>query len=150
MNRTPGCICAISERAWHDDGTCMRCHNRVLEAQIQDVVLDVLISDTRCVLWRNNIGLSTHWPDGRERARPIRYGVCNPGGSDLLGCFGPRILAVETKTVRGRLSEPQRVFARAITDRGGTYAVVRSEADARGLLARLRGGGSPETPPRSA
>lgn len=141
--RTPGCTCDILDREWRDDGTCARCRNRVLETQIQDVVLDVLISDTRCVLWRNNIGLNTHWPNGKERDFPIKYGVCNPGGADLLGMYGVPgsgvPLVVETKTVRGRVSDAQRVFARAVTDRGGVYAVVRSVDHARQLLAWLRG-----------
>jgi hypothetical protein len=139
--RTPGCTCSLTRRAWRDDGTCARCGNRVLETQIQDIVLDTMIADPLCCLWRNNIGLSTHWPDGSRRISPIKYGVGNPGGADLLGLRAGVPLAVETKTVRGRLSPEQRAFARAWTDRVGVYAVVRSEDDTRALLAWLRGDG---------
>jgi hypothetical protein len=144
VTRTPGCTCSLSRRAWRDDGTCGRCGNRVLETQIQDVVLDTMISDRACCLWRNNIGTNTHLPSGDRRKRPIEYGVGNPGGADLLGLRDGVPLAVETKTVRGRLSPDQRAFARAWTDRRGVYAVIRSEADAHQLLAYLRGGPRPE------
>jgi len=98
------------------------------------VIRAVLVEDPACLLWRNEIGMYTR-PGGTH---PIRYGVCNPGGADLLGCYGPRFLAVECKTPRGRLSADQVNFGRWITDRGGVYAVVRSEAEARALLDRLR------------
>lgn len=108
-----------------------------------DVVRAVLISDPRCLLWRNEIGtvLSTHFPDGSPRPKPrlIQYGLCNPGGADLCGCFGPRLLAVETKTVRGRQNPDQIKFERWITARGNVYAIARGEADARALLAWLTG-----------
>lgn len=99
----------------------------------------VLVADPRCLLWRNEIGSSTHWPDGREREHPIRYGVCSPGGADLIGCFGPRFLAVEVKTPAGRLSPEQVDFGRWLATRGCVYAICRSEADAAALLAHLQG-----------
>lgn len=154
---TPGCTCTPRRRRWDVDGTCAGCGNRVREVQIMDVVRATLISDPRCLLWRNEIGSSTHFPDGAPRRRPIRYGVCNPGGADLLGCYGPRFLAVECKTVRGSQSADQLSFERAVLSRGGVYALVRSEAAATDLLRwlqagaeqplpqHLRGGGSQQT-----
>lgn len=140
MTRSPGCTCTPTRRAWLDDGTCANCRHRVLESQIQDVVHLELCSDPAVLLYRNNVGLNTHLPSGERRAAPIKYGVGNPGGADLLGlCHGGRFLAVETKTVRGRQSPEQRAFERFVTARAGIYAVCRSAADARALLASLRG-----------
>lgn len=136
---TPGCTCSPSYRRWDDDGHCTACGNDVREVQIMDVVKAVLVSDPRCALWRNEIGSSTHFPDGTKRKGPIRYGICNPGGADLIGLFGIRFLAVEIKTPRGRQSPDQIAFERAVTARGGVYALVRSERAARELLERLRG-----------
>jgi hypothetical protein len=135
---TPGCICSPRYRQWGDDGHCAACGNQVREVQIMDVVRAVLVSDPRCALWRNEIGASTHLPDGTKRKGPIRYGICNPGGADLIGLFGIRFLAVEIKTQRGRQSPDQIAFERAITSRGGVYALVRSEREARELLSSLQ------------
>jgi len=139
-SRAAGCVCPPTRRAWRPDGTCAGCHQRVHEMQIMDVVKAVLIADAACLLWRNEIGSSTHWPTGEKRKGPIKYGVANPGGADLIGLYGPRFLAVETKTVRGRQNPDQIKFERFVTLRGGIYAICRSEADARALLERLRGG----------
>lgn len=107
-----------------------------------DVVKDVLITDPACMIWRNEVGrvLSDRFVDGTPRKKPLYldYGVCSPGGADLLGCYGARILAVETKTVHGTQSPEQIDFERHITRRGGVYALARSEHDARDLLAWLR------------
>lgn len=132
---TPGCVCTARRRSWQPDGTCSACGNRVREVQIMDVVQAVLVSDPQCVLWRNEIGFNTHFPDGTKRKHPIRYGVCHPGGADLLGFFGPRYLAVETKTVRGSQSPQQIDFERAVVAHGGIYAICRSDGEA-GVLLR--------------
>ncbi len=106
-----------------------------------DVVRTVLIADPQCLLWRNELGATSHFPDGTPRKHPIRYGVCNPGGSDLIGCYGPRFLAVECKTVRGEQSPQQIDFERWVTARGGIYALVRSGPAALDLRVWLRSGG---------
>lgn len=103
-----------------------------------DVVKAVLVADPACILWRNEIGHNTHFPDGTARKGPIKYGLCNPGGADLIGCYGPRFLAVECKTIRGSQSTDQLNFERWVTRRGGIYAVVRSADEAHELLQRLR------------
>lgn len=105
-----------------------------------DVVKSVLIQDPNCLLYRNEIGHNTHFPDGTKRKNPIRYGIHNPGGADLIGCYGPRLLAIETKTVRGTQSPEQMNFERHVSARGGVYALIRSEPEARELLAILRAG----------
>lgn len=137
---TPACSCPRTRRRWTDAGDCSRCGLRVAEGDLMRAIRAVLIADPKCLLWRNEIGSNTHWPDGRRREHPIKYGVCNPGGADLLGCYGPRQLAVETKTSRGVLSPDQVNFGRWLALRGNVYAVVRSEADAVTLLAWLQAG----------
>lgn len=141
MTRAPACSCSRARRDWRDDGTCARCGATVSEMSIMDAVRAVLVADPQCLLWRNEIGHNTHFPDGTPRRGPIKYGVCNPGGADLIGLFGHRFLAVETKTITGRLSPEQNAFGTWVARRGGVYAVVRSEAHARELLAWLRGSG---------
>ena len=140
---TRGCLCTPRRRAWQDDGTCASCGQRVHEFQVLDVVRATLITDPACILYRNEIGASTHWPTGEKRKGPIRYGVANPGGADLIGLYRLHsgvgvFLAVETKTVNGRQNADQRQFQKFVEQRGGIYVICRSADDAGALLARLR------------
>lgn len=139
MPATPHCPCTRSRRRWLPDGTCATCRLTVHENSIMDAVKAILIADPKCLLWRNNVGVA-QVEYGRRGRRPLVYGLC-PGSADLIGCYGPRFLAIETKTVRGRLEPEQREFGTWIAERNAIYAVVRSESDARELLAWLRGDG---------
>lgn len=92
-------------------------------------------------LFRNNIG-QAFYPDGSV----VRYGLCYPGGSDLIGwhpvvitpeMVGKKVavfVAVEVKGPRGRLSPEQRNFIKAVAESGGIAGVARSEKDALDLL----------------
>lgn len=162
-----GCICTAGRfQRWDDDGHCASCNRDLSESQIQNRVRMVLCSGTGVVLWRNNIGVATYHDRRLERviavarmlvdghcnidalrialeaphkeAAKVVYGVGNPGGADLIGGFRGRFLAVETKTRRGRQSPEQREWQQVVErDLGGVYAMVRSERDARELLARI-------------
>ena len=79
-------------------------------------------------LWRNNCGMLQD-KDGRW----IKYGVCNPGGSDLIG-FTPRIIAgeqvavftaIEAKTGRLKPTHEQDSFLLAVERAGGIARVMR-------------------------
>jgi hypothetical protein len=90
----------------------------------------------RCILFRNQSGFYVQ--DGR----PIRYGIANPGGSDLIGwtpveitpeMVGKRIAiftALEVKTDKGRPTKEQLAFIEAVKRAGGIAEIVRSEDDA--------------------
>ena len=60
-------------------------------------------------------------------------------GADLIGLYAGRFVAVEVKTLTGRMSKEQRQFEQLVERKGGLYAVCRSADDARALLERLRG-----------
>lgn len=83
-------------------------------------------------LWRNNCGMLQD-----KEGRWVRYGVCNPGGSDLLG-FSPHLVvpsdigrtlaiftAIEAKTGRLRPTHEQQSFLDAVERAGGIARVVR-------------------------
>lgn len=81
-------------------------------------------------LWRNNCGMLQD-----KEGRWIKYGVCNPGGSDLIG-FTPRIIAgetvaiftaIEAKTGRQKPTKEQGRFLEAVEKAGGIARVVREE-----------------------
>jgi hypothetical protein len=95
------------------------------------------------VLFRNNQGA---YQDASGRL--IRYGVCNPGGSDLIGWTPVTVTqdmvgrtvavftAVEVKSQRGTASKPQVNFIDAVTKAGGFAGIARSVGD---YLAIVRG-----------
>lgn len=95
----------------------------------------------RSVLFRNNQG--AYKDDG---GRWIKYGVCNPGGSDLIGwtsktvtqdMVGSKVAiftAVEVKTAKGRATEAQLNFIEQVKQAGGIAGIARSADDALALL----------------
>lgn len=88
------------------------------------------------VLFRNNLGTGI-MPDGT----PVKFGVCNPGGSDLVGYYsvvvrpewvGRRVAvfsAIETKSASGVVSGAQALFLSKVTEAGGIAIVARSADD---------------------
>jgi hypothetical protein len=107
----------------------------------QSIILAHSKGNTR--LLRNNCG-QCQTSDGRV----IRYGVGNPGGSDLIGLqtvtitpdmVGQRFAvftAIEVKTATGRVSEQQQRFIAMVRGLGGIAGVARSVQDAADLLRR--------------
>lgn len=87
-------------------------------------------------IFRNNQGVA-RYPDGSA----VKYGIANPGGSDLIGwtsrtvtanMVGQKIAiftAIEVKTGTGRLSAPQEQFLKCVESAGGIAVVARSESD---------------------
>lgn len=98
------------------------------------------LSEAGAITWRNNCGYATY-PNGVV----VKYGVCNPGGSDLVGIApGGRFLAIEVK-VPGAHPTPEQVrFIEAVKAAGGVAGVVRSVDDAITLLSS-----PPATPSRA-
>jgi hypothetical protein len=103
-----------------------------IQAQIR-----LALSGAGAVMFRNNVGQTTT-VDGRV----IRYGVCNPGGADLIG-WKPIVVtenmvgqtlavfcAVEVKRPGGKVSESQQRFLEAVKRSGGIAGVARSPAEA--------------------
>lgn len=100
------------------------------------------------IIFRNNIG-SAFAPDGTKRV--IRYGVCNPGGSDIIGFTKIKITpemvgkevavftAVEVKTVTGKKRTAQENFIRVVNSSGGIAGFVKTEDEAVRLIERWPG-----------
>ena len=106
-------------------------------------------------LFRNNVGQANVGTE--EYPRIIRYGVCNPGGSDLLGftetvitpeMMGKKVAiftAIEVKTAKGKPSKAQQNFINIVAAAGGIAGVARSPEDANELIAPA----SSSSPPKS-
>lgn len=87
-------------------------------------------------IFRNNQGVA-QYPDGSA----VKYGIANPGGSDLIGwtsrtvtadMVGQKIAiftAIEVKTGTGRLTAPQEQFLKCVENAGGIAVVAQSESD---------------------
>lgn len=100
------------------------------ESLLMDRVRLVLGSDPAGVWFRNNTGVAN------QRGHMVRYGLGN-GSADLIGLFRGHFVAVEIKTPIGRQSEDQRRWQALIEAKQGMYVIVRSEDDARALLAEM-------------
>jgi hypothetical protein len=92
-------------------------------------------------LWRNNCGAL----QDRE-GRWVRYGISNPGGSDLIGfesivvqpdMVGKTLavfVALEVKAKNGRITKDQKNFIDNVKAFGGLAGVARSVEDAKKVL----------------
>lgn len=84
--------------------------------------------------------------------RVVKYGVGNPGGSDLIG-WNPVVItpemvgktvavftAIEVKAETGRVTKEQQGFLNAVTHFGGIGFIARNEDQAVEKLSRGAGG----------
>jgi len=114
----------------------------VSEAAIQQQIR-LALSRAGSVMHRNNVGAYRD-----DQGRVIRYGVGNPGGSDLIG-WTPVLIthdmvggmlgvftAIEVKAPKGRPTEAQLNFIRQVQLGGGIAGIARSTQDALALLTR--------------
>lgn len=99
------------------------------EQDIQRLIM-LALSEAGCLIFRNNCGILPS-PSGA----PVKFGVGNPGGSDLIGIYKGRFCAFEIKTAKGKATPAQLNFIAAVIRHGGIAGVVRSPADAVALLA---------------
>ena len=90
---------------------------------MRDIQLAVTEAGHR--VFRNNIGVCQD-----TKGNYIRYGVCNPGGSDLIGWTRTgRFLAIEVKSEKGRLTVVQENFLSSVAKAGGIAICARSVED---------------------
>jgi hypothetical protein len=87
--------------------------------------IQIALSKAGHRVFRNNIGTCM-----TSRGDYLRYGVCNPGGSDLIGWTKDgRFLAVEVKSDTGRVTTEQANFLLAVRKSGGVGILARSLKD---------------------
>ena len=103
------------------------------EKQIENAILDYLALLPGTYWKCNNVGL---WDSNkkvyRQPGRHFRHGT-----SDILGIMGDgsgRLVAIEVKTKKGRLSEYQKQFLEDINKHGGIGFVARSLDEVRERL----------------
>lgn len=103
----------------------------------------IALSKAGLLVWRNNCGQHI-----TAMGHAIRYGIANPGGSDLIGLrsvlvtpdmVGTRVavfVAVEVKDTAGRATPEQTNFLRTILEAGGIAMLVRSPEEAVASIAK--------------
>lgn len=126
------------------------------EKDIQSAIMKA-VSQCGAVIFRNNQGTGvTGQIVGKQgsnfvvaNARVTKFGVCNPGGSDLIGWRSVKItpemvgqtvaifLALEVKTPSGKPMIEQANFIHAVRTAGGLAGVVRSVDEAVGICNPL-------------
>lgn len=96
-------------------------------------LIQLALAEHGALMFRNNIGRCVS-PAGHV----INYGVCNPGGSDLIGitpvtitadmvgCTVGVFTAMEIKTPTGRATKAQINFIKQIDSLGGIAYIARS------------------------
>ena len=99
------------------------------------------LADHKVALFRNSVGMMKD-----ERGNYVRYGVCNPGGSDLIGFMavtvtpemvGKRVAiftAIEGKCGRTATTDEQAQFISAVYHAGG-IALIARDTDGDGDVA---------------
>lgn len=100
-------------------------------------IIQIYASKYGARLFRNNCGQLQN-----RQGSWIRYGIANPGGSDLIGFktveITPEMVghtiaiftAVEVKTPKGRVTPAQQAFLVAVQAAGGIGIVARSVEEA--------------------
>ncbi len=81
-------------------------------------------------IWRNNSGVARQRRKDGSKGRPVKFGLV-PGAADIIGIIaGGRFLAIECKTINGRLSQNQKQWRAVIERFGGLYILARSAQEA--------------------
>lgn len=93
------------------------------EASIQKAILNYLSYRSDVIAWRNNTGAV------KIDERYIKFG--HSGMSDILGVIkgSGKLLAIEVKSQKGRLTADQKAFSQKIIDFGGIFILARCLED---------------------
>jgi len=95
----------------------------------------------RSRLWRNNVGALRD-----AEGKWLRFGIANPGGSDLIGLHSLTItpehigrtfaifVALEVKGKGGKVTKEQQLFIDLVQSFGGIAGVVRTVEQAEDML----------------
>jgi mevalonate kinase len=93
----------------------------VKENEIIADIKDYLKTVDNCFFWKEHGG---------------QFGQA--GIPDIIVCLNGRFIALEVKTEKGKITVLQEVTLRKIRKAGGTAEVVRSVADVKAILTKLR------------
>ncbi len=96
-----------------------------------DILQAVRLEASRlgALTWRNNQGA---YKDAKGYY--IKYGVCNPGGSDLVGIYKGLFLGLEIKQPGKQPTDAQLNFIETINKHGGIACVISDPEQLKNIL----------------
>lgn len=100
------------------------------------LIKEIMLAATKlgARLFRNNCGALED-----KNGRWVHYGVCNPGGADLIGWTADgRFLAIEVKAGRTVTTAEQLKFIEGVNAAGGVGLIARDVATAVAALERKK------------
>lgn len=100
--------------------------------KLVDDILFAVGSMSNVRVWPRQVGVTS------IEGRVIAYGL--PGETDIQGIIAPqgKMLCLEVKTGKGRLTEPQERYRDMIVRFGGVWACCRSVKDAMDVVKSCR------------
>jgi hypothetical protein len=103
------------------------------EGDIQTAILNYLVGELGIYAWRNNNTGVFDPKSGQFRALGA-YAI--KGVADILGVLPDgKLLAIEVKTAKGRVSKHQKAFISRVNKSGGLAFVARSVDEVKGKLS---------------
>ena len=103
------------------------------EKIIENLILEWLSYQKDCFAWKNN---STGIYDTKKKVfRQSKNKYAINGVSDILGVYKGRMLAIEVKAAKGKVSKAQEDFINRVTNQGGIAFVAR---DIRDVVSTLK------------
>lgn len=97
------------------------------EREIEQSILEWMNLQQGCKAWKNK-STGTYDPV-RKVFRKQGGKYTEKGTSDILGIYNGRMLCIEVKSAKGKVSPEQKSFLEAMADLGAACAVVRSLDD---------------------
>lgn len=102
-------------------------HYQNPEAKIKKEILGWLTSQRNCFVWQNDsVGI---YDPIKKTFRRKTSSFCIRGVSDILGIWNGRPLAIEVKSLAGKVSDYQKDFLEKFVLNGGIGFIARSLSD---------------------
>lgn len=104
------------------------------EKDIENAILAALQTVKGCKAWKNQ-SVGIYDPTKKSFRRRSRYQI--KGVSDILGIYKGKMICLEVKTKKGRLSPEQKSFLEEMQALGAFTACVRSVPEALAVLGLI-------------
>lgn len=104
------------------------------EKDIENSILEALQTIKGCKVWKNQ-SVGIYDPTKKSFRRRSKYQI--KGVSDILGIYKGKMLCLEVKTKKGRLSPEQKQFLEEMQALGAATACVRSIPEALAVLGLI-------------
>jgi len=104
------------------------------EKQIENAILQALNMLPTCKAWKNQ-SVGIYDPIKKTFRSRSKYQI--KGVSDILGIYRGKMICLEVKSKKGRLTDEQSLFLEQMRKLGAVTACVRSVSEALDILASI-------------